>query len=232
MHLLSVAASRAVVVVLAVALLSAPASPAAAASYPVVLIPGLGGGLPEMAPLQARLQAEGYDVRYFSEFDGIQSYEWTARRTAYRVKKLAARSGKVNLVCFSGGVLSCRYAMKYLGISKLVPRIVLVGGGDGNFVLCALPKYLGGDGCATDRFSIKAILGDDTPGPAEYYFVTSFPPPVTAIPDGGVCYEHIPAEGFVHGEEPFQPVYQDWVATAMAGSCPGEFYDLRISNFY
>lgn len=211
---------------------SASAAPAdSEPSYPVIMVPGLGGGLPEIAPVADRLEAEGFEVLYFSEFDYIQSNLKTARNLADRVKEVAAGSGKVHIACFSAGVVSCRYAMKYLGIQELVERLVMYAGGNGSKPMCLLPVWAGGDNCAYHWFALSLEWGDDTPGDSEYYLITSFPELFTPIPDGGICYHYIPFDGtFRHPFEPLEPVYQDAVAMAMHGDCPGEFVDLPITN--
>lgn len=225
--------SRLSALVSALVLIVAFAPPAQAQTeprYPVIMVPGLGGGLPEIAPIADRLSQEGHDVRYFSEFDYIQSNRVTAQNLANRVKELAAASGKVNIACFSAGVVSCRFAMKYLGIQDIVDKVVMYAGGNGSKPMCLLPVWLGGDNCVYHWFALSLEIGDDTPGPAEYYLITSFPELFTPIPDGGLCYKYIPFDGFRHPFEPFEPQYQDAVAMAMNGQCPGEFVDLPITD--
>lgn len=212
----------------------AVASPAQAyvSPYPVIMVTGLNGFLKDVAPVQQRLIAEGFDVRYYPELIGLRSNKDTAKIVAARVKRVASKTGKVSLACWSAGVMSCRYAMKYLGIVNMVDKVVLYGGGDGNISMCLLPVSAGGDGCSTHPFAISLLLGDDTPGNAQYYFFTSFNQEMTPIPDGGICYKYIPFDGFSHPNEPFQPVYQDAIAAAMHGICAGEYINRPISNAY
>jgi len=224
-RVISVAVAAAVL-----ALLVAPPTQAQTPQYPVILIPGLGGGVEEIAPVRDKLLAEGNQVLYFSEFDGVESNYRTALRTAAKTKEVAATTGKVNLACWSASVMSCRYAMKYLGIQDLVAQVVFYAGGNGNWGMCQLPVYLGGDGCPTHWFARSLEYGDDTPGAAGYFFITSFPETVTPIPDGGICYKYAPFDGFKHTEEPWQPVYQDFIAAGVKGVCLGDFVNKPITN--
>lgn len=224
-------AAGAAVAALLLSLLTALPARAQSGPYPVLLVPGLGGGLPEVRPVHDRLVEDGYQVLYFSEFDGVESNFMTAWRTAVRVKEISKTTGKVNLACWSASVMSCRHAMMYLGIVDLVEEVMLYGGGDGNWGMCNLPVYLGGDGCPTHWFAKSIRWGDGTPGTANYYLITSFPPPVTPIPDGGICYKYVPFDGFIHTQEPSQPVYLDFISAGLSGTCLGEFVDRPITNF-
>ena len=218
----------------ALALLSTliqPVQAAPAYPYPVILVPGLAGGLPTIRPVFDRLREEGHRVLYFKDFDGITSNEETANILATKVRQTSRFfQSKVNIACFSAGVVSCRYAMKYLDIQPLVDRAVLYAGGNGAKPMCLLPIELGGDNCPTEPFAIKLELGDDTPGDSKYSLITSFTEIFTPIPDGGICYKFIPPDDFIHPFEPFQKAYQDAIAAAMSGTCPGEFVDLPITN--
>lgn len=214
---------------LAALLLAAPAK-AQVPKYPVILIPGLGEGIQDLIPVRDRLIADGYQVHYFDEFNGVESNFRTALKTANRVKELAPATGKVNLACWSASVMSCRFAMMYLGIQDMVSQVVLYGGGDGNNGMCRLPVFLGGDGCPTHWFAKSLLIGDATPGLAQYFLITSFPQLVTPIPDGGICYKHVPFNGFYHTQEPSQPEYLNFISAAMGGTCLGEFVDKRITN--
>jgi hypothetical protein len=216
-----------------VILLSTMATPTQAAGYPVIMVPPTAFGL--MKPITDRLTREGHQLLSFSELDYPQAVSDLAWKLAARVREVSNEHGKANIACYSIAVLACRFAMKWLGIADRVHRAVLFGGGDGAYSLCFLPFGLGGDGCAFHAVARSILIGDDTPGPAEYYFITSFPDTApfpqesAAIPDGGVCYQYIPFDGFSHGQETFQPVYQDSVASAMNGICPGKFIDLPVT---
>lgn len=215
----------------AVVVFPAPVQASPPSAYPVLIIPGMNGALMPLVPLRDRLVADGFEVRHYFDFLGLRSNYDNSLIVADKVKSVAATTGKVNLACYSAGVMACRFAMKYLGIQDLVDRVVLFAGGDGNLAMCLLPVDMGGDGCRTHWFARSLLLGDDTPGPSEYYFITSFGLVTTPIPDGGVCYLHIPFDGFKHPDEPSQPIYQDAISNSLRGVCPGEFIDLPIRNF-
>lgn len=210
-------------------MLAAPAN-AVVPKYPVILIPGLGEGIQDLVPVRDRLIADGYEALYFDEFNGVESNFRTAVKTANRVKAIAPATGKVNLACWSASVMSCRYAMMYLGIQDMVSQVMLYGGGDGNKGMCKLPVYLGGDGCPRHPFAKSILIGDATPGLSNYFLITSFPESVTPIPDGGICYKYAPFDGFYHTQEPSQPVYLDFISAGMGGTCLGQFVNKRITN--
>lgn len=200
-----------------------------ARKYTVVLVAGWGSPYQDQVePVKALIEADGFPVEQIAALPNSSSYI-RALAIAAKVRSVARAEGKANLVCYSAAVAICRFAMKYLGIEDLVAAVVLFAGGDGNYNFCLIPAWIGGDACQFHAFARSINIGDDTPGPAGYYFITSYTQQEAPPLDGGVCYKQVVRDGsFRHGDEPKMPVYQEFIIAGLNGICLGDFLDLPI----
>lgn len=162
--------------------LAASPSPAnAAAKDPVVIVPGFTTGAifaVGYAPLEARLEAAGYDVTLLVYPDyGLGDISDNAARLASTVNAVKARTGasKVDLVAHSMGGLVSRDYIKNLGGSTSVDSLIMLGTPNYGTALANLGKIVNCVGItACQQMSIGSSYlnalnaGDDTIGSVRY----------------------------------------------------------------
>lgn len=205
-------------------------------SRPVVFIlPGQSVGTLPYGKMKANLEAGGYDTRIL-DLKGIDVVA-DAHRIADAVHRVREDNpdAEISLVGHSAGGISAREYVKYQGGTEEIARYIAIGspqyGSPGACVQGGSAKDL----CPGSEYMNRLNVGDDTPGPTEYYAIRGEHEWADGRLDGGQCRMKPVASpsplingGFHHSIEPLQSEVSATVLAALNGMCTGEYVDEPI----
>ena len=198
-----------------------PATVAAAAPDPVVLVHGYRGSPGTWADMKRYLEAQG---RIVVAID-LPSQDNVVNARAINDLIVGRGWKNVDLVGQSMGGLSARHFVKFLVSNGISVRSYVSLGTPhyGITAACFLPGSYGGQMCPWSGFLSRLNNGDDTPGETVWttIFSTSdeYVPPSAARLDGGAC--HVEFQGVRHNDMDNHAGIMTATATGLDGGCAG-----------
>lgn len=209
---------------------AAPAVADAADRDVVFVFAGLIGPGDAYEPLNTNLRNAGFEVRtlWLPGFD--HRAEAAQLKSAVDAVKKANPNRTVNTLTHSSGAITNRYYLKALGGAADIARTVVFGGVEyGSPTGCYLPSPANA-ACPDSSLLREINAGLDTPGPTEYYSVSSTSDPLSGNLDGRQCRMEV--EGILPPEASFDHAYTAWdprvfplAINALRGNCSGTWVD-------
>ena len=211
---------------------------------PVIVVPGYGGGVDDLAPLVAELRREGREAVPFVPTEGGKGdLRVQARRLGDLAEQTLSRTGddSVDVVGYSAGGVVTRLWIRDDDGASVVRRVLTLGSPHHGTDVAALAAEVAG-GCPTacEQLATGSDLlrrldaGDETPDGPSWVTVRTdddeiVTPSDSAMLDGALnirVQELCPAATTSHGQLPSDPVVRATLASVLGRPSPAPPQDV------